>query len=135
MNFSINNVTAFIGRVLLSALFLISGLGKAAAPAATLDYIGSAGLPLPALALAVTLVIELGFAAALLVGYRTRLVAAVMAGFTLATALLFHNQLGDQIQFTHFLKNLAITGGLLQVAAFGAGTLSLDARRGRIAHA
>ncbi|SEJ25214.1 Uncharacterized membrane protein YphA, DoxX/SURF4 family [Azotobacter beijerinckii] len=102
----------------------------------TLGYIGSTGLPFPTLALAVALLIELGFATALLVGYRTRLVATVMAGFTLATALAFHNQFGDQNQLIHFLKNLAIAGGLLQVAAFGAGALSLDAYRSRrTAHA
>ncbi|MDV7210041.1 DoxX family protein [Azotobacter beijerinckii] len=131
-----HTTSAFAGRALLSSLFIVSGLGKAAAPAATLGYIGSTGMPFPSLALAVALLIELGFATALLVGYRTRFVAVVMAGFTVATALAFHNQLGDQNQFIHFLKNLAIAGGLLQVAAFGAGTLSLDAYRNRrTAHA
>ncbi|MEE4461184.1 DoxX family protein [Azotobacter chroococcum] len=126
-----HTASAFAGRALLSSLFIVSGLGKAAAPAATLGYIGSTGMPFPTLALAAALLIELGFAAALLVGYRTRLVAVVMAGFTVATALAFHNQFGDQNQFIHFLKNLAIAGGLLQVAAFGAGALSLDAYRNR----
>jgi putative oxidoreductase len=65
----------------------------------------------------------------LLAGYRTRVVAAVLAAFTLATALAFHNDLADQNQFFHFFKNIAITGGLLQVVAFGAGRISLDARR------
>jgi len=136
---AIQNVTTFTGRALLSSLFIVSGLGKASAPGAALDYMGSS-LPVPTLVLAATLVvvlvIELGFATALLVGYRTRLVATLMAGFTLATALVFHNQLGDQTQLIQFLKNLAITGGLLQVAAFGAGSLSLDAYRNRrTAHA
>ncbi|ACO80888.1 DoxX-like protein [Azotobacter vinelandii CA] len=128
---NLHNATTLTGRALLASLFLVSGLGKATAPAATLGYIGSIGLPFPALALAAALVVELGFATALLLGYRTRLVAFVMAGFSIATALMFHNQLGDQNQFIHFLKNLAIAGGLLQVAAFGPGALSLDARSGR----
>jgi len=131
-----HTATAFAGRALLSSLFIVSGLGKAAAPAATLGYIGSTGMPFPTLALAAALLIELGFATALLLGYRTRFVAVVMAGFTVATALAFHNQFGDQNQLIHFLKNLAIAGGLLQVAAFGAGALSLDAYRNRrTAHA
>ena len=66
---------------------------------------------------------------ALLVGFQTRLVAAALAIFTLATAVLFHNNMADQNQMIHFMKNLAITGGLLQVVAFGAGAFSLDNRR------
>ncbi|KAF0250766.1 DoxX family protein [Pseudomonas putida] len=114
------------GRALLASLFLVSGFGKLTAPGATIGYITSTGLPLPEVALVGALVVELGFAAALLVGYRTKLVASVMALFTLVTAVVFHNQLGDQGQLTHFLKNLSIAGGLLQVVAFGAGAFSLD---------
>jgi putative oxidoreductase len=73
--------------------------------------------------------VEVGLGLALLVGYRTRAVAAVMAAFTLVTAFAFHFNLGDQNQFIHFLKNLSIVGGLLQVVAFGGGAFSLDARR------
>jgi putative oxidoreductase len=117
------------GRALLASLFLVSGLGKLAAPAGTIGYIASAGLPLPAFAFACALVVEIGLAAALLIGYRTRSVATVMALFSLTTAVVFHNQLGDQGQLIHFLKNLSIAGGLLQVAAFGAGAFSLDQYR------
>lgn len=67
----------------------------------------------------------------LIAGYRTRLVALALAGFAVATALTFHTALADPNQMFHFLKNLAVAGGLLQVAAFGAGPFSLDARRGR----
>lgn len=116
-------------RVLLAALFLVSGFGKLAAPAATKAYIASAGLPLPDLAYLMAIAVEVGLALLLLAGYRTRLVAALMAAFTLATALGFHADFGDTGQMTHFLKNLAISGGLLQVAAYGAGGLSLDALR------
>ncbi|MBB3102958.1 DoxX family protein [Azomonas macrocytogenes] len=131
MPFTINDTTTFTGRALLSSLFLVSGFAKVTAPDATLGYIGSTGMPFPTLALIAALVIELGFASALLVGYRTRFVAAVMAGFSLATALVFHNQLGDQNQLIHFLKNLAIAGGLLQLAIHGGGALSLDIYRSR----
>jgi putative oxidoreductase len=117
------------GRLLLSAIFLISGFGKLAAPAATKAYIASGGLPFPDLAYLAALFVEVGLGLALLAGYRVRAVAAVMAAFTLVTAFAFHFNLGDQNQFIHFLKNLAIAGGLLQVAAFGGGAFSLDERR------
>jgi len=118
------------GRVLLSAIFLLSGISKISAPAGMIGYIESAGLPFPTLALAIAILIEVGGGIALILGYRTRLVAAGLAVFSVATALAFHNQLGDQNQFIHFFKNIAMAGGLLQVVAFGAGRFSLDARRG-----
>ncbi len=119
------------GRVLLAVLFLVSGFGKLAAPAATKTYILSAGMPFPDLAYLLALAVEIGLAMALLLGYRTRVVAALMAVFTVATAFAFHSPFADPNQMTAFLKNLAITGGLLQVAAYGAGNISLDARRVR----
>ena len=128
MNTSSQAISSLVGRVLLSGLFLFSGVGKLAAPAATKSYIVAAGLPLPDLAYLGALLVEIGFALALLVGLRARLVALAMALFSVATALVFHSQLADQNQLIHFLKNFAIAGGLLQVAAFGAGALSLDAR-------
>lgn len=122
--------TALAGRVLLSAIFILSGLSKVSAPAGMIGYIESVGLPFPALALTLAILIELVGGIALVLGYRTRLVAAGLALFSVVTALAFHNQLGDQNQFIHFFKNLAMAGGLLQVVAFGGGRFSLDARRG-----
>jgi putative oxidoreductase len=120
---------ALIGRVLLSAIFILSGFSKVAAPAMMVGYIGSVGLPFPQLALALAIVVEIGGGLALIAGYRTRTVAAVLAVFSVFTALAFHNALGDQNQFIHFFKNIAMAGGLLHVVAFGAGRFSLDARR------
>lgn len=117
------------GRILLSANFLIWGVSKIAAPAATIGYIESAGLPLAPLGFAIAVIVEILGGLALIAGYRTRLVAAGLAGFTLATALAFHGDLADQNQFIHFFKNIAMVGGLLQVVSFGAGRFSLDARR------
>ncbi|MCJ2061538.1 DoxX family protein [Methylobacterium sp. J-088] len=119
------------GRVLMSALFLASGVGKLAAPATTLATIEAAGLPLPTLSYGVATLVEIGGGLLLIAGYRTRLVALALTLFAVATAVTFHAALGDQNQMFHFLKNLAVAGGLLQVAAFGAGPFSLDARRGR----
>ncbi len=121
--------TATTGRLLLASLFLFSGVGKLLAPVATKGYIAAMGLPFVELAYLGALAVELGLASLLLIGYRTRAVAIAMAGFTLVTAAVFHSQFADQNQLIHFLKNIAITGGLLQVAAFGAGALSLDGRR------
>jgi putative oxidoreductase len=121
-------VLPLAGRVLLSAIFLLSGILKISAPAATLAYISSVGLPFAHLGLAIAIVVELIGGLALVVGYRTRLVAAVLALFTVATALAFHSNLVDQNQLIHFLKNIAMAGGLLQVVAYGAGRFSLDAR-------
>ncbi|MCJ8158364.1 DoxX family protein [Sphingomonas sp. LaA6.9] len=123
------DLTALAGRVALSAIFLISGLSKIADPAATIGYIQSVGLPVPQLGLAIAVLVEVAGGIALIAGYRTRLVAAALAAFSVAAAVGFHANLADQNQFIHFFKNIAMAGGLLQVAAFGAGRLSLDARR------
>ncbi len=120
---------ATIGRILIAAIFIMSGLGKLGAPAATQGYISAVGLPLPALGYAIAVATEVGGGMLLLVGYRTQLVTLWLAAFTVATAVFFHNNLVDQNQMIHFLKNFMIVGGLLQIAAFGATKLSLDARR------
>src|SRR5882672_6862880 len=117
-----------VGRVLIAAIFLISGLGKIATPALTQGYIASAGLPLPLLAYLVAIVIEVGGGILLILGYQSRIVAGVMAVYTVAAALGFHRDFADQNAMAHFLKNISITGGLLQIAAFGAGSFSIDGR-------
>jgi putative oxidoreductase len=122
---------ALIGRVLIGVLFLMAGLSKLGAPAATQGYITSVGLPAPFAAYGVAVLIEVVGSVLLIVGFQVRVVAAVLALFTLVTALFFHNNFADQNQMIHFFKNVAILGGLLQVAAFGAGKLSLDNRFGR----
>ena len=125
------STVALFARVLLAMLFVLSGLGKVIAPEATLAYIKAAGLPFAPLALAGSALVELVGGTALIFGYRTRLAAVVLAVFTVMAALAFHSHFADQNQMVHFLKNLAITGGLLQVAAFGGGGFSLDGRRSR----
>jgi putative oxidoreductase len=97
----------------------------------TIAYMTAAGLPFAPLGLAVAALVELGGGMALIVGYRTRAVAAVLALFALITASLFHSNFADQNQLIHFFKNVAMAGGLLQIVAFGGGRRSLDARSGR----
>jgi len=118
----------FAGRLLIGLPFAMSGLGKLAAVGPTTEMIRAAGLPLPPAALAVAVIIELGGGLLLIAGFRGRIVAAVMALFALATAVSFHSNFADQNQMIHFLKNVMITGGLLQIVAFGAGALSIDNR-------
>jgi len=125
-----SNLSAATGRFLMAILFLLSGLGKIAAPAATQGFIASVGLPAPLVAYLGATTIEVAGGLLLLLGYRTRLVAVVLGAFTVLTAIFFHHNFGDQNQMIHFFKNIAITGGLLQIIAFGAGAYSLDSRRG-----
>ena len=111
---------AAAGRVLLAAIFILSGISKVADPASAVGYIGSVGLPFPQVGLGIAIVVEIVGGIALIAGYRTKLVAIALALFSVATALFFHAALGDQNQFIHFFKNIAMAGGLLQIAAFGA---------------
>ena len=124
-----NRYLPLLGRVMIGAPFIMSGLGKLMAHDATVAYIGSVGLPLPQLAWVIALLVEIGGGALLVSGFRARLVALVMALFALATALSFHRNFADQNQMIHFLKNVMLAGGLLQIVYFGAGPLSIDASR------
>jgi putative oxidoreductase len=118
----------FVGRLLIGLPFAMSGLGKLAAYGKTTAMIAAAGLPVPPLAYAVAVAIELGGGLLLVAGYQARLVATALAVFSIATAAAFHNNFADQNQMIHFLKDVMIAGGLLQIAAFGAGAFSLDNR-------
>ena len=126
---TVSGYAAAAGRILLASIFLLSGFSKIADPASSLGYISSAGLPLPQLGLAIAIFVEIVGGLALILGYRTKLVATALALFSVATAVFFHSALGDQNQFIHFFKNIAMAGGLLQVAAFGGGAIALDNRR------
>jgi putative oxidoreductase len=128
------NTTALplIGRLLLAFIFVFSGIGKIAAPAGTMGYIAAMGLPFPLIALVGAIGIEVGGGLLLAAGLYTRTAAIVLAVFSVVTGVIFHGAIGDQNQLIHLMKNFALAGGLLQVAAFGAGSLSLDARRGAV---
>ncbi|NJD30518.1 MAG: DoxX family protein [Gammaproteobacteria bacterium] len=121
------NFTDLLGRILISAIFLLSGLAKIGGYAATQGYMASMGVPGALLPLVIAL--EVGGSIAIILGYRTRLVAFLLAGFSVVSALIFHHQLGDQTQFIMFMKNLAMAGGFLFLVARGPGDWSLDARR------
>jgi len=122
-----------LGRILLGAPFLMSGLGKLGAYAATVSYITAMGMPLPPLSYIVAVVIEVGGGLLLLSGYRVRFASLVLAVFSVVAAVFFHRNFADQNQMIHFLKNVMMAGGLLQITYFGAGAFSLDARSERSA--
>jgi putative oxidoreductase len=134
MNVQLRYLPVF-GRLLIVAIYLISGIGKIAAPEMTQGYIASAGLPAPLVAYLVAVIVEVGGGILLLIGFQARVAALVMAVYTVAAALAFHTHFADQNQMIHFLKNIAIAGGLLQVVAFGAGSFSLDSRRSTLIEA
>jgi putative oxidoreductase len=117
------------GRILISAMFLNAGLGKISGYAGTQGYMEAVGVPGALLPLVIAL--EVLGAAAIIVGYRTRIVAASLAAFTVMAAVLFHSG-ADQMQQLLFMKNLAVAGGFLFLVARGAGDWSLDARRERL---
>ncbi len=123
-----SDLLAATGRVLLAAIFVLSGVSKLADPAGTIAYITSAGLPAPSLAYGAAVAVELVGGLLLIAGIRTRFVASAIAAFSLAAAFGFHANLADQNQFIHFFKNVALAGGLLQVAAFGSGRFGFDRR-------
>ena len=123
-----NRYLPFAGRLLIGLPFAMSGLGKLAAYGPTTAMIAAVGLPVPPLAYAVAVAIELGGGLLLIAGFQTRYVATALALFSIATALSFHSNFADQNQMIHFLKNVMMAGGLLQIVAFGAGAISLDNR-------
>jgi putative oxidoreductase len=120
-----------VGRVLIALIFVLSGFGKITGFEGTVGYIASKGLPLPSLAAAAAIVVELGGGILLIVGWKARWAAAAMFVFTAMAALLFHNFWAvpaDQMQNTmiHFMKNISMMGGLLYVVVHGAGPLGIE---------
>jgi len=125
-NATLASTAEVAGRFLLGLLFLLSGLGKLGAYASTAAYMSATGVPgalLPAV-----IATEVFGALAIVLGWKTRVVAFLLAGFSLLTAITFHNNLADQTQMIMFFKNLSIAGGFLLLVANGAGPLSLDRR-------
>lgn len=132
----VGDMLALIGRLLVAYLFIPSGWGKLVGFTGTVGYIASKGMPLPEVCAAIAIAAELGLGILLLVGWKTRWVALAMAVFTIVITPIFHDywaaeQAQVMMQKLNFDKNLAIVGGLLAFAAFGAGRLSVDGSQGR----
>jgi putative oxidoreductase len=132
----LQSALALASRVLFAVMFIPAGISKLTGFEGTAGYIASVGLPMPAVGAVIAIVVEIVVALALLVGYRTRVAAAILAVFTLAASVFFHTYWSVpadkvMIQQLMFFKNIAIVGGLLALAAFGAGKWSLDGRSAR----
>lgn len=129
----LKNPLALVGRLLLASLFLPAGIGKLTGFAGTVAYISSAGLPAPTLAAVAALIVEIGGGIAMIAGAGTRIAAFILALFTLVASFVFHAYWAvpaDQQYVTQllFFKNIAVTGGLLTLAAWGVGAWSIDER-------
>ncbi len=119
-----NKFIDLTARILLSAIFLISGTGKISAYTATQGYMESQGVP--GLLLPLVIGVEIIAPLMLIIGWQARYAALFLAGFTLASAFLFHFNFTEQMQTIMFMKNLAMSGGLLLIYVHGTGELSLD---------
>jgi putative oxidoreductase len=132
---ALQNPLALLSRLLLAALFLPAGLSKIGGFEGTAGYIASVGLPMPTVGAAVAIAVEVLGGLALILGLGTRWAALALALFTLVASFFFHNFWAmpaeqQMMQQLMFMKNIGVVGGLLALAAFGAGAFSLDARRG-----
>ncbi len=122
-----NPIFSLAGRAMIALIFVLSGLSKISAIEGTQGYMEAMGVP--GILIYPAILFEIVAGLAIIAGVQTRLVALALAGFTLLLAIIFHNQLGDQTQFILFIKNVAIAGGLLFLARYGAGELSIDNHR------
>ncbi len=133
---SFQNPLALVGRLLLALLFLPAGISKISGFAGTVGYIASKGLPMPTVAAVIAIIVEVVAPLALITGFGTRWAALVLAGFTVVATFVFHNfwaMPAEQVMMQQlmFFKNIAVVGGLLTLAAHGAGAWSMDAKRGK----
>ena len=131
----LQNPLSFLGRLLMASLFLPAGIAKLTGFAATVGYIASVGMPMPAVSAVIALIVEVAGGIALVIGFGTRTAALVLAVFTLVASFFFHAYWAapaeqHMIVSLLFYKNIAVVGGLLFLVAFGAGGWSLDAQRG-----
>ena len=117
-------IVEFLGRVLLSTLFLVEGVGKISIQEDVIMYMEDYGVPgmlfMPAV------ILEILFPLFLIVGYKTRWAASIMALFTFAVAIIFHTNFSEGMQMIFFLKDIAIAGGFMIIVAYGPGKISLD---------
>ena len=125
-----NNAVLLVSRIFLAALFLVSGFGiLMGGPAGFGGYLGSLGVPAPVIFAWLVTILKIVASIAIIVGFQTRYAAYALAAFTIGAALIGHHNFADQNELTQFLKDFAIAGGLLLVATYGPGSLSIDARR------
>ena len=118
------NLIDLIGRILISVLFLLNGIFKISNYDGTIGWMESFGVP--GMFLVPAIILEIAGPVLIIIGYKTKLAAGLLSIFCIATAFIFHNDFSDQMQFTSFLKNIALAGGFLILFVNGARNLSLD---------
>lgn len=128
-NKNMNNWLSLAARVLLSALFLMSGINKILNPADTQQYMASYGMPLTGLFLLGAIALELAGGLSVLLGYKARWGAIALIIFLIPATLIFHTNFADQMQTIQFMKNLAILGGLLMIIQSGSGDIAIKRDR------
>lgn len=126
---NINNLLSLAARVLLSALFIMSGINKILHPADTQQYMASYGMPFTGLFLMAAIALELAGGLSVLLGYKARWGAIALIIFLIPATLIFHTNFADQMQTIQFMKNLAILGGLLMIVQNGSGDIALKRDR------
>jgi putative oxidoreductase len=124
-----HSLAALAGRILLALIFLQSGIEKITAYSMVLGYMTKAGLPFPQILLVASAIVEIGCALALITGWKARMGALGLVIWMIPVTLIFHNPAAGQEAMIHFMKNVAITGGLLMVFAAGPGAWSLGRSR------
>ncbi len=124
-----NDLTLLVSRVLLAAMFLISGLPILFAPSGFAGYMGAIGLPAPMLVTWIVIAIKVLGGLALVVGYKTRYAAYAIAAFSIGSALLGHTNWAEASELSNFFKNFAVAGGLLALSVSGHGAYSVEGRR------
>lgn len=127
----VNKFGPLLGRILLASIFLMSGIGKIGGFAGTAGYMGSKGMPMVEVLLAITIVIEIGAALMLILGWKAKIGAALLFLWMIPVTFLFHNfwampAADQQLQTIMFMKNLGLMGGMLYIMAFGSGPMSVD---------
>ena len=125
-----NSVVLLIARILLSFMFIMAGLQKFTDIAGTAGYISSVGLPAATALAWLAALFETLVGLAVLIGFQTRIAALGLAAFCVFTAVVFHADFSDQMQIASFMKNFTVAGGLLALFVAGAGSISIDGRRG-----
>ena len=133
---SLHNPLSLVGRLLMAALFFPAGISKVAGFAGTVGYIASKGAPVPEVAAIIAIIVEVGGGLALILGFKARWAALALAAFTLVATVMFHNYWTfpaeqQMMQQLMFMKNVAVIGGLLTLAAWGAGAWSVDGKSSR----
>ena len=118
------NIADLVGRILISALFLLNGIFKINNYEGTIGWMESFGMP--GILLIPAIILEIVGPVLVIIGYKTKLAAGLLSLFCIATAVIFHNDFADQIQFTSFLKNIALAGGFLILFVNGAKDFSVD---------